>query len=716
MYFQLLGTLKVQLDGERVDLGGLRQQRLMVMLLLDANRVVSASRLLEAMWDGEPPATANRQLHNAVAALRRSLASAKHIVVKDGPGYRIQVEPQDVDVHRFTMMIARASAAATGGRTTAAVELLEEALALWEGPALSGLNSHVLDIVAATLEEKRLAAAEQLLGLRLDGGDAAALVPRLRELVSQNPLREEIRRLLILSLYRSGRKADALNVYEEGRRLLRDEIGVDPSVGLRELYERILRDDLPRPEQRPRLASAVPGRDSHQVVTPTHFAGAATNRFFLPYDTAHFSGRVAELQSLMNTSRSAGGTTLGIVALDGMAGVGKTTLAVRLAHQLAHRYPEGQLFIDLDGHTYGRAPLEPDAALERLLLDFGLSPAQIPRDSRQRAARWRAELAERRILLVLDNALDAKQIRPLLPGTGKAHVIITSQRRLAGLEGVTSRSLDVFSTADAVTLFTKIAGVDRTEDHPDTVAEIVALCGYLPLAISIAASRFHSRPAWSLNHLILRLRDERRRLAELSLGDRSVVVPFEVSYRSLSAEQRRLFCRLGCATRPGEEFDASTAASLMDISVSEADRLLEELFDVHMVMQRMAGHYQLHDLLREHARIKVARGWTSAAARGTHSHSRPVSAVRGWSPAVDAVGPGILQHRADAWRMRDQGSVDGRGRQALLHSRSGGGVGVSPAWQSAVPIEPVPIFRGDHVESAATTTTPVTSRWATAHG
>ncbi|GEL20253.1 hypothetical protein PA7_40900 [Pseudonocardia asaccharolytica DSM 44247 = NBRC 16224] len=577
------------------------------MLLLDANRVVGAGRLIEAMWDGEPPATASRQLHNAIAAIRRSFTVAKHIVVKDGPGYRLQVDPQDIDSHQFTTMIARASAAAAGGRTTMAIELLEAGLALWEGPALSGLNSPILDITAAKLEEKRLSATEQLLGLRLYGGDAAAVVPQLGELVSQNPLREETRRLLIIALYRSGRKADALNVYEKGRRLLRDEIGVDPSLNLRELYERILRDDLPQPKQRAEPTSPVPISDGQPAVAPTHCGGACANRSFLPYDTAHFTGRVKELQFLMTAPRSETETTLGIVAIDGMAGVGKTTLAVRLAHQLAHQYPEGHLFIDLHGHTHGQDPMEPDAALERLLLDFGLSPAQIPQDMRQRAARWRAEVADRRVLVVLDNALDAKQIRPLLPGTGKAHVIITSRRRLVGLDGVTSRTLDVFSIADAAALFTKISGVDRTDNRPDALAEIVALCGYLPLAISIAASRFHNRPAWSLDHLILRLRDERQRFAELTLGDRSVAASFEVSYRNLSTEQRRLFCVLGFTTHPGEEFDASTAATLMEISVSAADRLLEELFDAHMLMQRAAGQYYLHDLLREYARGKVAK-------------------------------------------------------------------------------------------------------------
>jgi DNA-binding SARP family transcriptional activator len=602
VYFQLLGTLKVQGAGGRVDLGGLRQQRLLVMLLLEANRVVVADRLIEAMWDGEPPATARRQLHNAVAVIRRGFESAKSIVVKDGPGYRIQIDLQAVDAHRFTGMVARASAAAAEGRTAAAIELLEESLALWEGPALSGLNSPVLDIAAVKLEEKRLSATERLLELRLAEGDSAVLVPQLGELVSQHPLREEVRRLLILALYDSGRKADALNVYEEGRRLLREEIGVDPSVGLRQLYERILRDDVPRPRRQP--AAPVSDGGNRPAETPAQRGATVPGRSFLPYDSAHFTGHAEELRFL-TTPRSATGTAMDIVAIDGMAGSGKTTLAVRLAHQLAHRYPDGHLFVDLYGHTPGHEPLDPDAALERLLCDFGLSPAQIPRDSRQRAARWRAEVAERRILVVLDNALDAGQLRPLLPGTGKALVVITSRRRIVGLDGLTSCSLDVFSPSDAMALFTKIAGAARTAHNPTAVAEIVALCGFLPLAVSIAASRFHNRPAWSLDHLVFRLRAADRRLAELSIGDRSLAALFDVSYRNLSPELRRLFCVLGFVTHPGEEFDAGTVAAMMKMSVHEADRLLEELFDAHLVMQRTAGCYHFHELVREHAGVKA---------------------------------------------------------------------------------------------------------------
>jgi DNA-binding SARP family transcriptional activator len=599
MYFRLLGTLRAEGDDGQVDFGGLRQQRLLAMLLLDANRVVSADRLIDALWNDDPPATARRQLHNAVASLRRALGAAKSIVVKDGPGYRIGVAAEDIDARRFTAAVARASVAAAQGRAAAAVQLLEDCLALWEGPALSGLDTPVLTIAAAKLEEKRLCAIEQLFELRLQQGDAAALVAQLGELVSLHPLREETRRLLILAMHGSGRKADALNAYEQGRRLLRAEMGVDPGARLRELYERILRDDLPQPKRKPEPTWGRP------VAAPEHRGGAGANRSLLPYDTAHFTGRVEELR-LLAAPRSAADTALGIVAIDGMAGVGKTTLAVRLAHQLAHRYPDGHLFIDLHGHTAGQDPLEPDAALERLLLDLGVPAAEMPGDSRQLAARWRAEVAERRILLVLDDVIDAQQVRPLLPGTGKAQVIITSRRRLVGIDGVTFHSLDVFPPQDAAEFFTRVADAGRTTSRHDAVAEIVALCGHLPLAVSIAASRFHNRPVWSLEHLIFRLRDERRRLPELSIGERDVATPFDVSYRRLSAEQRRLFCVVGFATDTGEEFDAGTAAALLDLPVARADRLLEELFDAHLLRQRTAGLYHYHELLQAYARAKAA--------------------------------------------------------------------------------------------------------------
>jgi DNA-binding SARP family transcriptional activator len=605
VYFELLGNLRAQHDGP-VDIGGLRQQKLLVVLLLEPDRVVTADRLIEAVWDDRPPATVRRQLHNAVSGLRRSFGSAKSMILKDGPGYRLDVPPQDVDAHRFVSLVGQATAAAAEKQSAQAINLLEQGLTLWKGPALSGLNGSVLDIIAASLEEKRLGATEQLLELRLRSGEpGGVLVPQLGVLVSQNPLREETRRLLMLALLASGRKADALTAYEQGRRLLRAEMGVEPSLELRRLYEQILRDDPAALAGRRDAAASAPAARPRPVEVVHPPSKPLSGRSFLPYHTAHFIGRAEELRSLAVPCPAAE-TALRIVAVDGMAGAGKTTLALRLAHQLAPNYPGGQLFIDMQGHTPGQEPLEPEAALERLLLDFGLRPEEIPVDARQRSARWRAEVAERGVLVVLDDVLDVRQIRPLLPGTGKAQVIITSRRRLVGLDGATFCSLDMMPEADAVELFTRIAGAGRVGGQPKAVAEVVALCAKLPLAVSIAASRFHSRPAWTLTDLIARLRDDRTRLREFSLGERDLSALFAASYRHLSPEQRRLLCVLGLAHVPGEQFDAGAAAALANISVPEADRLLEELFDVHLLRQSAAGRYHFHELLRQYALTQVA--------------------------------------------------------------------------------------------------------------
>lgn len=598
MYFQLLGNLRAQHEGP-VNIGGLRQQKLLVMLLLQPGYVVTADRLIEAVWDDEPPATVRRQLHNAISELRRSFGSAKSMILKDGPGYRLDVATQDVDAHRFTSLVAQATDAAAEKHIPQAIDLLEQGLTLWQGAALSGLGGTVLDSVAAGLEEKRLSAIEQMLKLRLKRGDSGAvIVPQLGELVSQNPLREETRRLLMLALLASGRKADALIAYERGRRLLRAEMGIDPSLELRQLHEQILRDDpaallswREAPAVRPRPPEPVPLLD-----------GPLDSRAFLPYQTAHFVGRNDEL-NLLGGPRPATESALRIVSVDGMAGVGKTTLAVRLAHQLAPNYPGGQFFIDMHGHTPGLEPLKPEVALQRLLLDFGLSRDEIPACARQRSTRWRAQVAERRVLVVLDDVLDVGQIRPLLPGTGKAQVIITSRRRLAGLDGMTSCSLGTLPEADAIELFTRIAGADRASGQPERMADVVALCTGLPLAVSIAASRLQSRPAWTLSDLIRRLGSDRTRLSELSLGERSLSAFFDASYRHLSVEQQRLLCVLGLAHAPGEEFDATAA---LNMSVAETDRLLEELFDVHLLQQSTAGRYHFNELLRLFARNQAA--------------------------------------------------------------------------------------------------------------
>ncbi|NUT93072.1 MAG: tetratricopeptide repeat protein [Saccharothrix sp.] len=570
--FRLLGPLEVLVDGRRVPLGGSRQDKLLAVLLLDQDRVVTPARLIDALWDEDPPETARKQVHNAIAAVRGRLGPARDLLVTEGGGYRVDVAPDAVDVHRFRRAVETADGRIQGGDPASAATALADALLLWRGPALAGLTGRVLEAAAAKLDEQRVAATETLFGVRLDLGEAADLVPELVRLVAEHPLRERLAFLLMLALHRGGRGGEALRVFERTRVLLAEELGVDPGPELRDLHQRLLRDD-----PAPAPARSAPSQ--------------------LPRDIADFTGRRPEVDRLLGLLSASGGTAVVITALDGMAGVGKTTLAVRIGHLLASSFPDGQVFLDLHGFTPGQEPVSAAAALDFLLRGMGVPPEQVPDDLDARAGRWRSVLAGKRVLVLLDNALDSAQLRPLLPGAPGACVLATSRRRLADLEGASSISLDVMPADDAIALFHAVLGtpVDR-----DRAAEVVALCGFLPLAIRIAASRLRSRPHWTIADLARRLRDERRGLSELSSGDRSVSAAFAVSYQHLDVRQRRAFRLLGL--HPGPLFDAHSAAALLDVTADEAERLLEDLLDVHLLLGHVDGRYRFHDLLRRHAR------------------------------------------------------------------------------------------------------------------
>ena len=582
--FRLLGPVEVRIGGHVRPLGGSRQEKLLATLLLNTDGMITAGKLVDALWDEHPPDTARNQVHNAIAALRRNLGPARDVVVTDGAGYRAQVDESQVDVHRFTHAVEHARRQADTGEAGAAVDRLTGALRLWRGPALAGIDGRFAEASAARLDDQRLAARELLAELRLATGDTATAIPELTELVADHPLRENLRRLLILALYRGGRQSDALDLYDRTRALLADELGLDPGPELRELHQQVLRGD--------------PGLDQAPM-SAEHPVDTRRTPSYLPHDVADFTGRTTEVSQVLALAGSTGDTAVVITALDGMAGIGKTTLAIRVAHLLAGDYPDGQMFLDLLGHTPGQSPLDPATALDTLLRALGVPPEQIPDGLGQREIRWRSELTGRRILVVLDNAADSPQVRALLPGGQGSCVLVTSRRRLSTLEGATSFSLDLMPRDDAIALFRRVAGHRRTEVEVTQVEEVVSLCGFLPLAIRIAASRFHHRPIWTVAYLAGRLRDERRRLDELAVGDRSVMAAFTVSYQHLTDPQRRLFRLLGL--HPGPDFDAHGAAALADIAVAEAESLLEDLLDVHLLNQHTVGRYHFHDLLRQHA-------------------------------------------------------------------------------------------------------------------
>ncbi|WP_188317014.1 ATP-binding protein [Solihabitans fulvus] len=385
----------------------------------------------------------------------------------------------------------------------------------------------------------------------------------------------------------------------------------------------------------------------------------------LPYDVPDFTGREVELARLIGQADRSEAATVVISAIDGMAGVGKTALAVRAAHLLADRYPDGQLFVDLHGFTPGRQPLDPAAALDTLLRMLGVPAEAVPADQEQRAAVWRSELAPRRVVLLLDNAADAAQVRPLLPGASGCLVLVTSRRRMPGLPGAVPLSLDVLPADEAAALFADVCGADG---EADAVAEIVALCGRLPLAVRIASARLAHRSNWSPAHLAARLRDENRRLAELAVdGELGVAAAFSLSYTGLDDLRRRVFRLLGC--HPGGDFDPLAAATLADLPLAEAERALESLVDCHLLLSSSPDRYTFHDLLRQHAR-QLAEAEESAAGRQAalgrlfdHQLRTAVAAVRVLAPherdLPDAVPPGALavdlsdDAAANAWLARE---------------------------------------------------------------
>ncbi|MFI6099346.1 AfsR/SARP family transcriptional regulator [Lentzea sp. NPDC051213] len=569
MDYRILGPLELRAAGRSVALGGERQQKLLALLLLNTGAVVSFDRLIDELWE-DPPQTARRQVCNAAAAVRRVVAQSGGRLVTSTHGYRLDLVDARLDADVFRSQLSDAEVVASQGKTAQAVALLQSALDLWRGQVLSGLCSASIDAAAEGLGEQRLQAVERLAELRLELGEVTSLLGHLMGQVAEHPLRESLRATLMRALTTAGRRGDALTVFEEGRRVLAEELGTDPGPVLRQLHAELL-----RPEPEP-------------VPTP--------RRSRLPLDIPDFTGRESEVDRLVEAIGTRGPA---IVTIEGMGGIGKTALAVHVAHRLEDRFPDGRCYVDLRGFTAGTSPMTADAALESLLRQIGVPPEQIPVDLGARHDLWLAEMSQRRVLLVLDNAVDANQVRPLLPGAAGSVVLIASRCHLMALEGAVPVSLDVLPSDDAVALFSRIAGQDRAAAEPDAVADVVALCGGLPLAIRIAASRFRRRP-WTVAYLADQLRDRQRRARAFTANELSVAGVLALSYHHLDADRQELFRLLSVV--PGGDFDAHAAAALTGTDAFDAQDVLEELVECNLLMQRTSDRYCLHDLVRDCAR------------------------------------------------------------------------------------------------------------------
>lgn len=589
--FGILGALEAWAGETRIRLSGAVQSRVLGTLLLERGRVLPVARLVDAAWDDEAPSTAAHQIRKAVADLRRRLPGGPSVLVTDGPGYRAEVGDR-LDLARFESCVRRADEAHAGGELTVAVQALREGLALWRGPALSGLGGSVIEAAAVSLNEQRLNATERLVELRLRLGEAAELVAELRGLVQEHPLRENPRGHLMLALYRSGRQAEALDEYTRTRTLLVEQLGIEPGPALSAVYQAILRD-APEAAAPPRVPAIVNPAAAEPAARPTDEAAAAAAPCTLPMALKDFSGREADFGEVLRC-----GAARGIIAVDGMGGVGKTALMVRAAHHLGEQFPDGQLYVDLRGYA-DEEPLAPGAALDGLLRTVGVPPERVPEDLAGKSALWRTTVSGRRVLLLLDNAADAASVALLLPASPDCVTLVTSRTRLVGLDGAQWISLDVLSREDSAELIRGVLGAERVAAEPDAAQALARLCGDLPLALRLATARLRNRPRWTVQYLVDRLQDETRRLYELSAGERSVATTLRLSYQAMDAAGRRALRLL--AVHPGERIDVFSAAALLDLDPLSTQDLLESLVDVHLLEQPTLDRYAFHDLVHNFA-------------------------------------------------------------------------------------------------------------------
>jgi DNA-binding SARP family transcriptional activator/tetratricopeptide (TPR) repeat protein len=595
-------------------LGGPPQQRLVLgVLALQAGQVVPTGELVDAVWEERPPRSARASLQALVTRLRQLLTEVPGgRVERHGDGYRLRVRPGTVDVQRFRLL-AQAGREAADSR--AALVAFDQALALWRGPALADVpGTAKVEAIQAQLAEERLLVRQHRLTALLDLGRDQEAAGELAGLLAEHPLAERLAGMLMVALYRSGRRGDALRAFREIRERLAGQLGVEPGPDLQRLHQQVLagNGELDRASgPAPRPAAVAAGGDL--PVVPRQ----------LPAAVASFTGRAAELgvlSGLLEHMPAAGGSVV-ISAIGGTAGVGKTALAVHWAHLAAGQFPDGQLYANLHGFGPAGRPVPAADAVRGFLGSLGLPQDRIPADLDAQAALYRSMLAGKRMLIVLDNAGDEAQVRPLLPGSAGCLVVVTSRRSLPGLaaEGARVITLDVMSQAEAGELLSARLGARRAAAEPEAVSELAALCARLPLALAVAAVHAAARPDVALASLTAQLRDMGGRLDELAAGDQasSVRAVLSWSYQDLSEPAARMFRLLGL--HAGPDVTAAAAASLAGIGAPEARRLLAELSSAHLITEPAAGRFSYHDLLRAYA-IELVRTHEDGAARRAAIH------------------------------------------------------------------------------------------------
>jgi DNA-binding SARP family transcriptional activator len=610
MLLKILGPPELVANGAPVQLGGARQRVVLAVLALNANRVASVDQLVRAIWGTTPPTSARNQIQVCVSALRKLCDGTGLRIRTQPPGYLLEVPDGELDSMMFDQLVTVARAHAAEQRFAAAARDLTGALALWRGPALAGVPGDVVRLGAALFEERRMSALEERIRIELRLGRHGEAVAELRALVAQEPLRERLHQFLMLALYRCGRQAEALEAGRRARTLLVEEIGVEPGHELQDMATAILnRDpslDLPQVDTSEQAAPA--GGNADQPARVPAVAPLVPRQ--LPASMADFTGRRELLDQIKlalteQASTTASAYAVRIVAVSGRGGVGKSSVVVQAAHELASAFPDGHLYAaaqSVDSDNTGKV-------LVRFLRALGVHGTSLPDDQSERVELYRSLLADKKVLIVLDGVTGEAEVLPLLPGTPTCAVLTTSRARLSGLPGAQLIDIEVLDVDMSVELIARMTGPDRVNAEPEASRELARLCYGLPLALRIAGARLMSRPDWRLGELVRRLRDETRRLDELAHHGLELRSSIGLSYGGLPDTAQRLFRLLGLIE--SAEFGVWAAAAFLDCGFDQADDVINNLIDsrlLEIVDYPAKGFrsYQLHDLVRVYAREQLA--------------------------------------------------------------------------------------------------------------
>ncbi|OIJ96315.1 AfsR/SARP family transcriptional regulator [Streptomyces monashensis] len=645
IFLRLLGPFELEFGEQSVNPGGPRQRAVLAMLAINAGRLTPLCHLVDAVWGEDPPATARGQIQFCVSSLRKVFHRLGHAgaIRTDPVGYALEVASDGIDRDVFLRKVSQARDGVAAGESERAADLLREALALWRGPALLGLPSPILQRAATELDEHRIRVVQERIRLDLDLGQHDRVTAELRGLVEEHPLAEPFHVLLMLALYRSGRQADALEVARRARSVLLEELGVDPGCELQTLERAILNHDasldfVASHTAAPLVSSvarAVPPASASafggaQSVGPAAASvpepclsqdeqardeGAAPRH--LPASLGDFSGRESQVEAIKSIVVSARQSphsryTVPIVAVSGPGGVGKTALAVRVAHELAELFPDGHLYADMQA-TQDQQPVANVAS--RFLFALGVRGEALPDEPQERLALLRSQLAERQVLIVLDDVALERHVKALLPGGAGCAVIITSRVRLSGLDGAHQIDLDVFDDEQSREMIRRIVGRDRVAEDPAATSELLQLCGGLPLALRIAGARLAARPHWPVSKFVRRLSNEARCLDEFSHNGVELRSSISMTYDGLDSAARLLFRR--CALIRSADFPAWIAAALLDTDIVEAEDLLEQLVDARLIdtvhcADQPVSRYRLHSLLRVYAWEQLVKNESAA--------------------------------------------------------------------------------------------------------